>query len=49
MMNLLYLMRAISLSLGLSDWQKAMREQEPTSSTLEELRAFAGCYYLATM
>lgn len=47
--NLLYLMRSTCVSLGFSESQEAMNNQEHDSTSLEQKRAFTGVYYLVTM
>ncbi|KAG8165697.1 hypothetical protein KVR01_004249 [Diaporthe batatas] len=47
--NLLYLMRSMCVSLGFSESQEAMNNQEHDSTSLEQKRAFTGVYYLVTM
>lgn len=47
--NLLYLMRSMCVSLGFSESQEAMKNQEHDSTSLEQKRAFTGVYYLVTM
>lgn len=47
--NLLFLARSICVSLGFNESQDGTKMQEHTSSCLEQMRAFAGCYYLVTL
>ncbi|KAI3395280.1 hypothetical protein diail_1478 [Diaporthe ilicicola] len=47
--NLLYLMRSMCVSLGFSESQEAMKNQEHDSTGLEQKRAFTGVYYLVTI
>lgn len=47
--NLLYLMRSMCVSLGFSESQETMKNQEHDSTSLEQKRAFTGVYYLVTM
>jgi hypothetical protein len=47
--NLLYLMRSMCVSLGFSESQEAMKNQDHDSTSLEQKRAFTGVYYLVTM
>lgn len=51
MTNLLYLARSICLSLGFNEAQRATPQEarDYSSATLEEMRAYAGCYYLVTV
>ncbi|OIW33841.1 hypothetical protein CONLIGDRAFT_570391 [Coniochaeta ligniaria NRRL 30616] len=50
MTNLLYLARSICMSLGFNEkGQGLMRETEYSSQCLEQMRAFAGTYYLVTV
>ncbi|ROW12058.1 hypothetical protein VMCG_00760 [Cytospora schulzeri] len=49
MTNLLFLMRSMCVSLGFSESQEAMKQQEHNSTSLEQMRTFAGVYYLVTM
>jgi hypothetical protein len=50
MTNLLYLARSICMSLGLIEkGQGLMDETEQSSQSLEQMRAFAGTYYLVTV
>jgi hypothetical protein len=49
MTNLLYLARSICVSLGLSESRGMMKESDYTSECLEQMRGFAGTYYLVTV
>ncbi|KUI59835.1 hypothetical protein VP1G_07056 [Cytospora mali] len=49
MTNMLFLMRSMCVSLGFSESQNAMKQQEHNSTSLEQMRTFAGVYYLVTM
>lgn len=49
MTNMLFLMRSMCVSLGFSESQDAIKQQEHSSTSLEQMRTFAGVYYLVTM
>lgn len=50
MTNLLYLARSICMSLGLNEKGPGLlKERDHSSPSLEEMRAFAGTYYLVTV
>ncbi|KAK3333658.1 hypothetical protein B0T19DRAFT_440404 [Cercophora scortea] len=49
MTNLLFLARSICSSLGFTESQSATMQREQTSDSLEQMRAFAGTYYLVTV
>lgn len=50
MTNMLFLMRSMCVSLGFSESQDNGRQQEKHESfSLEQMRTFAGVYYLVTM
>ena len=46
--NLLFLTRSIAMSLGFTESQAWTKQTEHTSGCLEQMRAFAGTYYLVT-
>ena len=46
--NLLFLTRSIAMSLGFTESQAWTKQAEHTSGCLEQMRAFAGTYYLVT-
>jgi hypothetical protein len=49
MTNLLYLARSICMSLGLNEGHGLVRQGEHSPQRLEQMRAFAGTYYLVTV
>lgn len=49
MTNMLFLMRSCCVSLGFSETQDAMKQHGHDSASLEQMRTFAGVYYLVTM
>ncbi|KAK0621380.1 hypothetical protein B0T17DRAFT_493895 [Bombardia bombarda] len=49
MTNLLFLARSICSCLGFTESQSATKQKEHSSACLEEMRAFAGTYYLVTV
>lgn len=44
--NLLFLSRSICVSLGFNESQAFSKQQDHTVTDLEQMRAFAGVYYL---
>lgn len=44
--NLLFLSRSICVSLGFNESQEFSKQQDHTAANLEQMRAFAGVYYL---
>lgn len=42
-------MRSICVSLGINESQQAMNQQEHSSASIEQMRTYAGVYYLVTM
>lgn len=49
MVNLLFLARSITTSLGFAGLRGSPDEAGYDSESLEQMRAFAGTYYLVTM
>ncbi len=49
MTNLLFLMRSICTSLGFTEAQKDTSPMDHSPRTLEQMRAYAGTYYLVTL
>jgi hypothetical protein len=49
MINLLFLARSIATSLGCAELKSLPNDGGYTSECLEQMRAFAGTYYLVTM
>ena len=46
--NLLFLARSMCVSFGFKDSQQYTTKSEHSSTCLEQMRAFAGCYYINT-
>jgi hypothetical protein len=49
MVNLLFLARSITTSLGFAELKGPANQSGYDSESLEQMRAFAGTYYLVTM
>lgn len=48
MTNFLFLMRSLCISLGINESQGCTKQQQSSSASLEQMRAFIGVYYLVT-
>lgn len=49
MTNILFLMRSICVSLGINESLESSKPQAHSSASLDQMRTYAGVYYLVTM